>query len=107
MAEYGIQKEVILSITTDGVANMVAAVKQFLGDAKGIPCMAHLLNLVVDDAIKESPQILEITNRGKRYTTTANTGPGNKQIKVKENGNIRNTPNNLGKCLGWLRENRN
>lgn len=46
-------------MTIDGGANIVAAVKKFLGDEKRIPCMAHLLNLVVDGTLKDAP-ILEI-----------------------------------------------
>ena len=53
----------------DGGANMVAAVKQFLGDGKRIPCMAHLLNLIVDGATKENAPVLQIANRVKTIVT--------------------------------------
>lgn len=67
--EFTIEKNCILSITTDGGANMVAAVKQFLGDGKRIPCMAHLLNLIVDGATKENAPVLQIANRVKTIVT--------------------------------------
>lgn len=67
--EFSIEKDRILSITTDGGANMVAAVKQFLGDGKRIPCLAHKLNLIVDGATKENASILQIANRVKTIVT--------------------------------------
>ncbi|PZC80784.1 hypothetical protein B5X24_HaOG214008 [Helicoverpa armigera] len=45
--EFEIDKNKIVSITTDGGANIVSAVRLFLGDNHRIPCMAHVLNLVV------------------------------------------------------------
>ncbi|CAG4942390.1 unnamed protein product [Parnassius apollo] len=49
---------------------MVAAVKQYLGDGKRIPCMAHLLNLIVDGATRDNgPMILQIANRVKAIVT--------------------------------------
>lgn len=67
--EFSIEKDRILSITTDGGANMVAAVRQFLGDGKRIPCLAHKLNLIVDGATKENAAVLQIANRVKAIVT--------------------------------------
>ncbi|CAG4947385.1 unnamed protein product [Parnassius apollo] len=67
--EFTIEKDCILSITTDGGANMVAAVKQYLGDRKRIPCMAHLLNLIVDGATRDNGPFLQIANRVKAIVT--------------------------------------
>ncbi|KAM3965967.1 LOW QUALITY PROTEIN: uncharacterized protein ACR2FA_012824 [Aphomia sociella] len=67
--EFTIEKACILSITTDGGANMVAAVKQFLGYGKRIPCMAHLLNLIVDGATRDNATVLQIANRVKAIVT--------------------------------------
>ncbi|CAG5039997.1 unnamed protein product [Parnassius apollo] len=67
--EFTIEKDCILSITTDGGANMVAAVKQYLGDGKRIPCMAHLLNLIVDGATRDNGPVLQIANRVKAIVT--------------------------------------
>ncbi|GBP41628.1 hypothetical protein EVAR_34061_1 [Eumeta japonica] len=67
--EFTIEKDCILSITTDGGANMVAAVKKFLEDGKRIPCMAHLLNLIVDGATRDNAPVLEIANRVKAIVT--------------------------------------
>lgn len=68
-ADFSIDRHRILSITTDGGNNMVAAVKQFLGEGRRIPCMAHMLNLVVDGAIKENNAVVEIANRVKAIVT--------------------------------------
>lgn len=38
---------------TDGGSNMVAAVRLFLSDDHMIPCIAHLLNLIIDGVLKE------------------------------------------------------
>ncbi|CAG4960459.1 unnamed protein product [Parnassius apollo] len=51
--EFNIDKTKIVSITTDGGANIVSAVRLFLGDDPRIPCMAHCLNLVVDGVLRE------------------------------------------------------
>lgn len=40
-------------MTTDGAANMKAAVSRLLGPEKHVVCSAHLLNLLVTDALKE------------------------------------------------------
>ncbi|KAF9422073.1 hypothetical protein HW555_002094 [Spodoptera exigua] len=46
--EFEIDKNKIVSITTDGGSNIVSAVRLFLGDNHQIPCMAHVLNVVVE-----------------------------------------------------------
>lgn len=48
---------------------MVAAVKKFLEDGKRIPCMAHLLNLIVDGATRDNAPVLQIANRVKAIVT--------------------------------------
>lgn len=50
--EFEIDKNKIVSITTDDGANIVLAVRLFLGDNHRMPCMAHVLNLVVDGVLK-------------------------------------------------------
>ncbi|XP_054087345.1 zinc finger BED domain-containing protein 6 isoform X2 [Zeugodacus cucurbitae] len=67
--EFSIEKDCILSITTDGGANMVAAVKKFLENGKRIPCLAHLLNLIVDRATRDNAPVLQIANRVKAIVT--------------------------------------
>ncbi|KAH0561171.1 hypothetical protein KQX54_014020 [Cotesia glomerata] len=51
--EFAIDRSKIISITTDGGANMVAAVRLFLGKDHRIPCLAHCLNLIFDGVLKE------------------------------------------------------
>lgn len=56
-------------MTTDGGANIVSAVKKFLGDNKRIPCMAHMLNLIVDAVLSKDKDVLELANRVKSIVT--------------------------------------
>ncbi|CAH2991631.1 unnamed protein product [Chilo suppressalis] len=70
LKEFSIEKNSIHSMTTDGGSNMVLAVKKFLGDNKRIPCMAHLINLVVDAALtKDNSPVLELANQVKSIVT--------------------------------------
>lgn len=60
----------IHTMTTDSGSNMVSAVKKFLGDNKRIPCMAHLINLIVDTALsKYNAPVLELANQVKSIVT--------------------------------------
>ncbi|CAH1107495.1 unnamed protein product [Psylliodes chrysocephalus] len=68
--EFLIEKKSIHSMTTDGGSNMVSAVKKFLGDNKRIPCMPHLINLIVDAALsKDNAPVLELANQVKSIVT--------------------------------------
>ncbi|CAG4963344.1 unnamed protein product [Parnassius apollo] len=51
--EFKIDKTKIVSITTDGGANIVSAGRLFLGDDHMIPCIAHCLNVSVDGVLRE------------------------------------------------------
>lgn len=42
---------------------MDVTVKQYLGDGIRIPCMAHLLNLIVDGATRGDAPVLRIANQ--------------------------------------------
>ncbi|CAH2088684.1 unnamed protein product [Euphydryas editha] len=42
---------------------------KFLGDNKRIPCMAHLINLIVDAALTKDASVLEIANQVKSIVT--------------------------------------
>uniref|UniRef100_A0A0A9WPC3 Zinc finger BED domain-containing protein 1 n=1 Tax=Lygus hesperus TaxID=30085 RepID=A0A0A9WPC3_LYGHE len=53
--EFCIEKSQIVSVTTDGGGNMLAAVKTFIGEKKSIRCCAHLINAVVNDVLKAVP----------------------------------------------------
>ena len=45
--EYQIEKQKIVSITTDNGANMVKASVDAFGSERHIPCLAHTLNFIV------------------------------------------------------------
>lgn len=50
---FGIKKEKIISITTDGGSNVIAGVESFIGN-KRIPCIGHLLNNIVDNIFEKN-----------------------------------------------------
>jgi len=58
--EWGITQKV-LAVVTDNGANMVAAVHK--AGWRHYPCFAHTLNLVVKDAIKESPETVHLLEK--------------------------------------------
>ncbi|KAH9633052.1 hypothetical protein HF086_000412 [Spodoptera exigua] len=60
--EFEIDKNKIVSITTDGGSNIVSAVRLFLGDNHQIPCMAHVLNVVVEGVLKEIKEFSALTD---------------------------------------------
>jgi hypothetical protein len=49
--EWHICEENVVTIVTDGGANIVKAVSDFFGKAKHLHCFAHLLNLVATQAL--------------------------------------------------------
>jgi hypothetical protein len=55
--EWGIKKEKISCVVTDGAANMTKAVDICFGKRKHIICFAHILNLVVTKAIEEVEEL--------------------------------------------------
>ena len=52
--EYQIEKQKIVSITTDNGANMVKASVDAFGSERYIPCLAHTLNLIVRKSLEDS-----------------------------------------------------
>jgi hypothetical protein len=55
--EWGIKKEKISCVVTDGAANMTKVVDICFGKRKHIICFAHILNLVVTKAIEEVEEL--------------------------------------------------
>lgn len=68
---FQIPKSKIVSICTDGGANMVASVKKLCGEGKNVYCLAHLLNLVVNDGLEDTsnPKLKELISEVKNIVT--------------------------------------
>ncbi|CAK1591562.1 unnamed protein product [Parnassius mnemosyne] len=67
--EFRIDKNKIVAITTDGGANIGAAVRLFLGNDRRISCMAHCLNLIVDGVLKENHAFSALCDHVKSIVT--------------------------------------
>lgn len=68
--QFKIDKSKIVSVTTDGGANIVAAVRILLGSSKfHIPCLAHMINLVVQNGTDAVPEFKEISEKVKALVT--------------------------------------
>ncbi|CAD6216497.1 GSCOCG00011341001-RA-CDS [Cotesia congregata] len=59
----------VVAVVTDNGSNMVKAVNDLFGSAKGVRCFAHSLNLVMQELIDKSPEITEIVNKVKKIVT--------------------------------------
>lgn len=57
-SEFSIDKSQIVNFSTDNGSNMVAAVNLFLGAKKRIPCVAHTINLIIDEVLKKNANFL-------------------------------------------------
>ncbi|XP_076042318.1 zinc finger BED domain-containing protein 4-like [Oratosquilla oratoria] len=60
-------KEKICSIVTDNAANIKAAVNEM--NIRQVPCFAHTLNLVVQDAIRNTADVRKVKEKVKRVVT--------------------------------------
>ena len=57
----------VCTIVTDNAANITAATK--ILNKRQIPCFAHVLNLVVQEAMKNTPDVLEVRGKIKEIVT--------------------------------------
>ncbi|XP_057330448.1 uncharacterized protein LOC130670867 [Microplitis mediator] len=67
--EFVMDKSKIVSITTDGGANMVAAVRLIVRNDRRVPRMAHCLNLIVDGVLKETYEFSALCDHVKIIVT--------------------------------------
>lgn len=61
----------VVAVVTDNGANIKAAVKNHFKKTH-IPCVAHTLNLCVNDAIDDNPEFKDIIQKSKSYFKTSN-----------------------------------
>lgn len=66
---WEISKDTIIAIITDHANNMVRAVTDSFGHDKALQCYAHCLNLLVEQALEDSPNISVIINKVKKIVT--------------------------------------
>ncbi|XP_046746402.1 zinc finger BED domain-containing protein 4-like [Diprion similis] len=68
--QFKVDKSKIVSAPTDGGANILAAVRILLGSSRlHIPCLAHMINLVVQNSIDAVPEFKEICEKVKALVT--------------------------------------
>lgn len=63
---WEISKDTIIAVITDHANNMVRAVKDSFGHDKALQCYALCLNLLVEQALEDSPNISVIINKEKK-----------------------------------------
>jgi len=66
---WGIDKHQVFLVVTDNGANIKNAVYECFGKDKHLPCFAHTLNLVVEDALDHTEDIAIIINKVKHLVT--------------------------------------
>lgn len=59
----------ISAIITDGAANIAEASEMFLSKTQHIHCFAHVMNLVVQNSVDNSPSVIEIITKVKNIVT--------------------------------------
>ncbi|CAH2108874.1 unnamed protein product [Euphydryas editha] len=65
---WGLSHDKIVSITTDNGSNIVKAIKITFGRSKHIRCLAHTLNLVVDNSVN-IPEIKLFLDKVRKIVT--------------------------------------
>jgi len=88
LVKWGIEKNQIILVVTDNGVNIKNAVCNFFGKDKHLPCFAHTLNLVVQNALDDTNDIDNLINDIKRLVTffkhsVAATDEFNKISKLK------------------------
>lgn len=69
LEQWGLQKELLHSAVTDGAANMVKAIELAFGKKKHLHCFAHILNLIGQRSMADTPQLSELIDKVKRIVT--------------------------------------
>lgn len=68
LSQYNITDEKIVAIITDNGANIVKAKEQQFGKHKHVPCFAHTLNLVCENALRV-PQVKDLVTKCRDIVT--------------------------------------
>lgn len=67
--EWNIQNMSVCAVITDNAANMRKAVYDTFGSNKHVPCFAHSLNLMIQDAISSTQELKLIIQKVKHIVT--------------------------------------
>ncbi|XP_018374028.1 PREDICTED: zinc finger BED domain-containing protein 4-like [Trachymyrmex cornetzi] len=67
--EWHIQINSVVAVITDNASNIKKAVRDTFGRKRHIPCFAHTLNLVIQDAIATTPEFQAIVKKVKSIVT--------------------------------------
>ncbi|XP_053952389.1 E3 SUMO-protein ligase ZBED1-like [Anastrepha ludens] len=79
--DWGLSHDKIVSVTTDNGANMVKAIEITFGRAKHIRCLAHTLNLVVENSVSSSDVKLFLDKVRKIVTWFHQSGVGAEELR--------------------------
>lgn len=69
LQEWGIEKRQIFLVVTDNGANIKSAVSTCFGKDKHLPCFAHTINLVVQNALDNTDNVATLINKVKHLVT--------------------------------------
>lgn len=69
LEEWGLKREMLHLVVTDGAANMVKAMDIAFGKKKHVVCFAHLLNLVSYRSVEAVPELALLIDKVKRVVT--------------------------------------
>ncbi|XP_056641517.1 E3 SUMO-protein ligase ZBED1 [Diorhabda sublineata] len=78
---WGLSHEKIVSVTTDNGSNIVKAIEITFGRAKHVRCLAHTLNLVVENAVNSSEIKLFLDKVRKIVTWFHQSGVGAEELR--------------------------
>ncbi|CAG9831131.1 unnamed protein product [Diabrotica balteata] len=67
--DWGIVKEKLSVIVTDGAANMGKAIELCFGRTRHLHCFAHQINLIAEKAIEDTPNLGELIKKMKTVVT--------------------------------------
>ena len=67
--EWAIKPDAVVAAVTDNASNIVKAIYNTFGQRKHLPCFAHTLNLVVQDAIAATPEFQTVAKKVKTIVT--------------------------------------
>jgi len=79
--DWGLSHEKIVSVTTDNGSNIVKAIEITFGRAKHIRCLAHTLNLVVDNSVNTTDIKLFLDKVRKIVTWFHQSGVGAEELR--------------------------
>lgn len=79
--DWGLPNEKIVSVTTDNGSNIVKAIEITFGRAKHIRCLAHTLNLVVENSVNSTEVKLFLDKVRKIVTWFHQSGVGAEELR--------------------------